>query len=49
MAIPPGMDLSADIAAQIQAAEAAMADGHLFWNPRSDYTSLWLALDERLR
>lgn len=44
MAIPPGMTLQAYIAHQIRAAEDAGADGYLFWNPRSDYSALWLAL-----
>lgn len=49
MAIPAGMDLPAYITAQIEAAETAGANGYLFWNPRSDYTSLWLALDSRAK
>ena len=49
MAIPSGMSLSTYIAAQVEAAEAAGADGYLFWNPRSDYTALWQALDGRFR
>lgn len=44
MAIPSGMSLPEYIVAQIQAAEAAGADGYLFWNPRGDYSALWQAL-----
>ncbi len=44
MAIPFGMSLPEYIVAQIRAAEAAGADGYLFWNPRSDYSALWQAL-----
>ncbi|MGB9757854.1 MAG: putative glycoside hydrolase [Candidatus Bipolaricaulaceae bacterium] len=44
MAIPSGMSLPEYILAQIRAAEAAGADGHLFWNPRGDYSALWQAL-----
>ncbi|NOX44580.1 MAG: hypothetical protein GXO72_02420 [Caldiserica bacterium] len=44
MDIPPGMTLPEYILAQVRAAEEVGADGYLFWNPRSDYTSLWEAL-----
>jgi hypothetical protein len=42
--IPPGMSQEAYILAQIHAAQAAGADGYLFWNPASDYTALYSAL-----
>lgn len=45
MEIPPGMTLPEYILLQIRAAEEVGADGYLFWNPRSDYTALWAALD----
>ncbi len=44
MAIPSGMTLPEYIEAQIRAAQEVGADGYLFWNPRSDYTALWVAL-----
>ncbi len=44
MAIPSGMSLPEYILAQVRAAEAAGADGYLFWNPRGDYSALWQAL-----
>lgn len=48
MAIPEGMDLPTYILAQIRAAREVGADGHLFWNPRADYASLWEALSRDL-
>lgn len=45
MAIPVGMGLPEYIVAQVRAAEAAGADGYLFWNPRGDYSALWQALE----
>ncbi len=44
MDIPPGMTLPQYILAQVRAAVEMGADGYLFWNPRSDYTHLWVAL-----
>lgn len=45
MAIPAGMTLPEYIAAQIRAAEEVGADGYLFWNPATDYSALWQALE----
>ncbi len=47
MDIPPGMTLPEYILAQVRAAEEMGADGYLFWNPRSDYSVLWEALDRK--
>jgi hypothetical protein len=45
MAIPSGMTLEGYIRAQVKAARALGADGYLFWNPSSDYSALWRALE----
>ncbi len=43
--LPDGMTLQTYIREQIRAAEEAGADGYLFWNPASDYTALFDALN----
>ncbi len=43
--VPASLGLPAYIAAQIRAAEDSGADGYLFWDPGSDYTALWRALE----
>lgn len=45
--IPAGMTLPEYINAQIDAVSDADIDGYLVWNPGSDYSALWNALDKR--
>ncbi len=45
MALPAGMSLETYIREQIRAAEAAGADGYLFWHPACEYDALYRALD----
>ncbi len=44
--IPQGMGLPEYINAQINAVSDAEVGGYLIWNPRSDYSALWKALDK---
>ena len=44
--IPAGMSLEEYIRAEIKAAQEGGADGYLFWNPSSDYTTLYRALSD---
>jgi len=47
--IPAGMSLEEYIQKEIKAAQAAGADGYLFWNPGCNYTALYNALGVILR